>query len=225
MSVGSISNLSYVPGPGSGLSLWNFSYGKRAFDAGCAAVGLTLTLPLMLIVAAAIRVSMPGPILFRQLRMGRGGKTFQILKFRTMLQRKQGAGPGVTRRGDARITPLGRILRRIKLDELPQLFNVLRGDMSLVGPRPDLPEFCQTLDAEHQSILALRPGVTGWATLHFRDEEGVLANVPEEQLSDYYINAILPAKARLDLNYARRATFLGDLGIVLQTLLGASPRG
>lgn len=224
MSVGSVSDFSYVPGSDSGLSLWNFSAGKRAFDAVCAAAGLAVTLPLMLIIAAAIRVSMPGPILFCQWRAGRNGKPFQIFKFRTMFQRKPGDGPGVTRRGDARITPLGRILRRVKLDELPQLFNVLRGDMSLVGPRPDLPEFCQALDAEHQSIFALRPGVTGWATLHFRDEEAVLACVPEEQLSDYYVNSILPAKAQLDLTYARRATFLSDLGIVLQTLTGASPQ-
>lgn len=96
--------------------------------------------------------------------------------------------------------------------------------MSLVGPRPDLPEFCQTLDAEHRSVLALRPGVTGWATLHFRDEERVLAAVPEDQLSGYYINAVLPAKARLDMDYASRATFLGDLRIVLQTLTGVSPQ-
>lgn len=125
MSVGSVSNVSYAPGAGDRPSLWNFSYGKRAFDVVCAALGLTLALPLMLIIAVAIRVSMPGPILFRQLRMGKGGTPFQIFKFRTMFHQKQAAGPGVTRKGDARVTPLGRILRRGKLDELPQLFNVL----------------------------------------------------------------------------------------------------
>ncbi len=224
MSVGSVSNLSYVPGPDSGLSLWNFSFGKRFFDAVCAATGLLLTLPLMAIIAVAIRVSMPGPILFRQLRVGRDARLFHILKFRTMRVLQPGSAPKVTRRGDARITPLGRILRRFKLDELPQLFNVLRGDMSLVGPRPDVPEYCQSLAPEFQSVFALRPGVTGRATLHFRDEEGVLAAIPPEQLTHYYVSTLLPEKIGLDLDYARHATFFGDLRIVLQTLTGASPQ-
>ena len=224
MSVGSVSNLSYVPGSESGLSLWNFSFGKRLFDAVCAVTGLLLALPLMAIIAVAIRVSMPGPILFRQLRVGRDARLFQILKFRTMRVLQPGSAPQVTRRGDTRITPLGGILRRFKLDELPQLFNVLRGQMSLVGPRPDVPEYCQSLAPGHQKILVLRPGLTGWATLHFRDEEKVLENVDSEQLSSYYITKILPAKAELDLNYARRATFSGDLNILLRTITGISPQ-
>jgi lipopolysaccharide/colanic/teichoic acid biosynthesis glycosyltransferase len=116
---------------------------------------------------------------------------------------------------------MGRVLRRVKLDELPQLFNVLRGDMSLVGPRPDLPEFCQAVRPEQQPIFTLRPGLTGWATLHFRDEEKVLAVVPEEQTASYYVDHILSQKAQLDLDYAQGATLLGDLKIVLRTLTGS----
>ncbi len=216
----SVSNVSYIARPEGALSQWNFSLGKRVFDAGCAALGLVAALPLMAAVAVAIRVSMPGPIMFRQLRVGRDAQPFSIFKFRTMLMPKPGRVLSVTRRGDSRITPLGRILRRLKLDELPQLFNVLRGDMSLVGPRPDVPEFIAMLSPEYRPILALRPGVTGWATLHFRDEEGILAAVPEGELSSHYVNSVLPAKARLDLGYAKSASFLGDLRIVLQTVIG-----
>jgi lipopolysaccharide/colanic/teichoic acid biosynthesis glycosyltransferase len=106
------------------------------------------------------------------------------------------------------------------LDELPQLVNVLRGDMSLVGPRPDLPEFYETLGPEQRLIVALRPGVTGWATLQFRDEEGYLASVPEEQVADYYVSTLFPTKVQLALDYAQRATFLTDLGIIVRTIIG-----
>ena len=115
-------------------------------------------------------------------------------------------------------------MRRFKLDELPQLFNVLRGDMSLVDRAPTCPSIARVWAPEFQSVFALRPGVTCRATLHFRDEEGVLAAIPPEQLTDYYVSTLLPEKIGLDLDYARRATFFGDLRIVLQTLTGASPR-
>jgi lipopolysaccharide/colanic/teichoic acid biosynthesis glycosyltransferase len=202
------------------LSAWNFSPGKRLLDVAISATGLVLVLPLMGVIAVAVRVTSSGPVLFRQRRVGKDGKLFEILKFRTMLHRPQGAGPGVTRRGDSRITATGKVLRRGKLDELPQLFNVLRGDMSLVGPRPDLAEFCQAVRPELQRVFTLRPGLTGWATLHFRDEEKLLAEVPEEQTPTYYVDHILSQKAQLDLDYAGRASFVGDLKIVLRTLAG-----
>jgi lipopolysaccharide/colanic/teichoic acid biosynthesis glycosyltransferase len=202
------------------LSAWNFSPGKRLLDAGAAGAGLVLLLPLMAVIAVAVRLTSSGPVLFRQRRVGKDGKLFEILKFRTMLHCPQGAGPGVTRKGDSRVTAMGRVLRRVKLDELPQLFNVFRGDMSLVGPRPDLPEFCQAVRPEQQQVFALRPGLTGWATLHFRDEEKLLAAVPEEQTSTYYVDHILSQKAQLDLDYASRASFVGDLEIILRTLTG-----
>src|SRR5271165_2487246 len=119
------------------LSPWNFSPGKRALDAVSAGVGLGLLLPVLAVVAIGVRITSSGPVLFRQRRVGKEGELFEILKFRTMVHRPQGAGPGVTRQGDSRVTRLGRWLRRGRLDELPQLLNVLRGDMSLVGPRPD----------------------------------------------------------------------------------------
>jgi lipopolysaccharide/colanic/teichoic acid biosynthesis glycosyltransferase len=190
-------------------------------DAVSAGVGLVLLSPLIVVTAVAVRLTSSGPVLFRQRRVGKDGKPFEILKFRTMLHRPQGAGPGVTRKGDSRITGLGRWLRRGRLDELPQLFNVLRGDMSLVGPRPDLPEFCQAVSPELQHVFMLRPGVTGWATLHFRDEENLLADIPSEQIAAYYVDHILTQKAKLDLDYAQRATFLGDVKIILRTLTGS----
>jgi lipopolysaccharide/colanic/teichoic acid biosynthesis glycosyltransferase len=127
-------------------------------------------------------------------------------------------GPGLTRDGDARITRIGRWLRKWKLDELPQLFNVLKGEMSLVGPRPDLEEFWSRASLEDRRILELTPGVTGAASLAFSDEERLLAQVPAEQLTSYYLQDLLPRKARLDREYAARATFRSDCGILLRTV-------
>ncbi len=203
------------------MTAWNFSLGKRLLDSVSAGAGLVLVLPVMAVTAIAVRVTSPGPVLFRQRRVGKDGQPFEILKFRTMVHRPQGTGPGVTRKGDSRITAVGRVLRRARLDELPQLVNVLRGDMSLVGPRPDLPEFRQAVRPEQQQVFSLRPGLTGWATLHFRDEEKLLADVPVEQTAGYYVEHILSQKTQLDLDYAQRATFLGDLKIILRTLTGA----
>jgi lipopolysaccharide/colanic/teichoic acid biosynthesis glycosyltransferase len=202
------------------LSAWNFSPVKRLMDAASAGAGLVLLLLPMAIVAIAVRVSSPGPALFRQRRVGKDGKRFEILKFRTMVHGRDDQGPGVTRRGDSRVTLLGRLLRRARLDELPQLFNVLRGDMSLVGPRPDLPKFCQAVRPEQQRVFALRPGLTGWATLHFRNEERLLAEVPEEQTASFYVDQILAQKTKLDLDYADRATLFGDIKIIVRTLTG-----
>lgn len=201
------------------LSPWNHSRGKRMFDFVAAGVVLLPCLPLIALIAAAVAVTSRGPVLFRQRRVGENERAIELLKFRTMLHNLGSAGPGVTRSGDPRITPIGRFLRRCKLDELPQLLNVLRGDMSLVGPRPDLEEFCQALGPEHRLVLTLRPGLTGWATLHFRNEEQLLAAVPKEQLVSYYRETILPQKAQLDMAYAERATFLGDLAILGGTFL------
>jgi lipopolysaccharide/colanic/teichoic acid biosynthesis glycosyltransferase len=220
-TIDTISDAPFMSSESGGLSAWNFSAGKRCLDAGVAGAGLVLVLPLMAVIAIAVRLTSPGPVLFRQRRVGKEGKLFEILKFRTMVHRPQGAGLGVTRKGDSRVTAMGRVLRRVKLDELPQLFNVLRGDMSLVGPRPDLPEFCQAVRPEQKRVFTLRPGLTGWATLHFRDEEKLFAVVPEAQTASYYVDHILPQKAQLDLDYARRATLLGDLKIVLRTLTGS----
>jgi len=220
-TIETISDAPFMSSESGSLSAWNFSLGKRILDAVFSGAGLVLVLPLMAVIAIAVRMTSPGPVLFRQRRVGKDGKLFEILKFRTMVHRAQGAGLGVTRKGDSRVTAMGRVLRRVKLDELPQLFNVLRGDMSLVGPRPDLPEFCQAVRPEQQRVFTLRPGLTGWATLHFRDEEKLLAVVPEEQTASYYVDHILSQKAQLDLDYAQRSTLFGDLNIVLRTLTRA----
>jgi lipopolysaccharide/colanic/teichoic acid biosynthesis glycosyltransferase len=220
-TVDTISDMQGMSSDSGTLSAWNFSSAKRSLDAVSAGIGLILVSPLIVVTAVAVRFTSSGPVLFRQRRVGKDGKPFDILKFRTMLHRPQGTGPGVTRKGDSRITGVGRWLRRTRLDEMPQLFNVLRGDMSLVGPRPDLPEFCQAVRPELQHVFMLRPGITGWATLHFRDEENLLADVPPEQTAAYYVDHILTQKTKLDLDYAQRATFLGDVKIVLRTLTGS----
>jgi lipopolysaccharide/colanic/teichoic acid biosynthesis glycosyltransferase len=179
----------------------------------------------MLLVAAAVKIGSPGPVLFRQQRVGKGGEEFAILKFRTLYHRPQDGGPGLTRKGDSRVTPVGKLLRKWKIDELPQLLNVLRGQMSLIGPRPDLPEFYAELNPARRQILRLKPGVTGWATLHFRDEESALAAVSQEEMLNFYVSDLLPRKVDLDLSYARGATLRGDLGILLQTFAAILPIG
>ena len=202
------------------LSAWNYSAAKRVFDFLLSTLLLLLTSPAWLLVALAIKISSSGSVFFRQLRVGRGGVEFCLLKFRTMRVAGAQAGPGLTRKGDLRVTPVGRILRKWKLDELPQLINVLRGDMSIVGPRPDLEEYMRSLPASQKAILKLRPGVTGTASLRFRHEEDVLAKIPADQLQQLYVSELLPQKVELDLEYARRATFLTDLGLVLRTVSG-----
>ncbi len=199
------------------LSPWSRSRAKRVFDLICAVPLTVLMLPLMGVLALLVLISSPGPILFRQRRCGKDGREFELLKFRSM--RHWGPpGPGVTSANDARITRLGRLLRNTKLDELPQLVNVLRGDMSFVGPRPDLGEYFAECDPRWRQVLQLRPGITGWATLRYRHEEELLASVAPEQLKEFYVRVLLPKKARLDLAYGKHATFWTDLGVLFRTL-------
>jgi lipopolysaccharide/colanic/teichoic acid biosynthesis glycosyltransferase len=188
------------------------------FDVIVASILLALLWPVLLLVAVAVRLSSPGPAFFRQTRVGQQGRQFHLLKFRSMRVSAERCGPGVTRQGDPRILPFGRVLRQWKLDELPQLFNVLCGDMSLVGPRPDLPEFCVTLDKTQHHILELRPGVTGTATLAYRNEEALLREVGADRIENYYAGKIYPEKVRLDLEYATKASFAGDLKILIKTM-------
>ena len=198
-------------------SNWCWSREKRCMDLVTSALGLLLLLPAICVIALAIAIHSGKPIFFRQKRLGQNGRAFHLLKFRTMVTEKN--GPGLTRDGDARVTRIGRWLRKRKLDELPQLFNVLKGEMSLVGPRPDLEEFWAQANVEDRRVLELTPGVTGAASLAFCDEERLLAQVPTEQLASFYLQEVLPQKARLDSEYAARATFRSDCGILLQTVL------
>lgn len=198
------------------ISNWCGADGKRAFDLLCTIPALIVLAPAMLVIGAAVKLTTGSPVLFRQKRFGRNEREFECIKFRTM---RPSTGAGVTQAGDARVTRIGRILRKWKLDELPQLINVVRGDMSLVGPRPDLPEFIVELDPSRRRKLALlTPGITGWATLKFRHEEELLADVPPQELHSYYVREVLPRKTDLDLDYASRASFWGDLMILLRTV-------
>jgi lipopolysaccharide/colanic/teichoic acid biosynthesis glycosyltransferase len=217
---GGLSSLTASPARpfGASLSPWCFSVGKRVFDFAVALLLLLIAWPIILLVGLAIRLSSPGAVLFRQKRVGKDGRLFELVKFRSMRIAPERSGPGITREGDSRIFPVGRLLRNWKLDELPQLINVLRGEMSLVGPRPDLPEFCATLAGNQRQVLALKPGITGAATVVYRHEEQLLASQSAAGVSGFYVEHIYPEKVRLDLDYAHRASFFGDLRILLQTL-------
>jgi lipopolysaccharide/colanic/teichoic acid biosynthesis glycosyltransferase len=192
------------------LSSWSESGAKRLFDLVCALILLPLLIPVFLVIALAILVTSRGPVLFLQGRVGRYNRSFTILKFRTLEHREEGTHNSVTTAENQRFTLVGPFLRRWKLDELPQLLNVLMGDMSFVGPRPKLPE--------HQlGRLRCRPGLTGSATLAFSREEQVLTGLPHHRLDEYYHAIILPAKLRLDTEYMARATFLSDLKLIVNT--------
>lgn len=191
---------------------------KRAFDVAVSAAGLVVTAPVQAAVAVAVKADSPGPVLFRQRRVGLHGKDFEILKFRSMAQIAPGERrAAVSATGDARITRVGRWLRRSKLDELPQLFNVLRGDMSLVGPRPEVPQYVAAWNPAHREvILRMRPGITDPASIEFRNESDLLAahNDPEA----YYVAELLPRKTARYVEYVRGASFAGDLRVIAGTL-------
>lgn len=192
---------------------WSLSRRKRAFDFLSAWMAVVLLAPVMLLTAIAVKLSSRGPVLFRQSRMGRGGREFIIYKFRTMRVDRHVAGPTVTKAGDQRLTPVGAILRRVKLDELPQLFNVIKGDMSLVGARPKVPH--------HQTyILRHRPGITGASAIAFRNEEHILHQVPHDTLDAYQVHVLMPLKMELDEGYMKHATFFSDLKLLFDTVLG-----
>lgn len=189
---------------------------KRTYDVFFAVVGLVLLAPLGIILAAIIKLSDRGPIFYRQRRIGQHGKPFDILKFRTMMVDADKQGPSVTKDQDPRITRLGRILRKAKLDELPQLGNVLNGSMSFVGPRPEVPRYVDRYTPEQRQILDYKPGITDLATLVFRNEESLLRNA--DNVEEFYVQHCIPRKFRLNLRYAKSANLLEDTLIVIETL-------
>jgi len=195
-----------------GLSPWSGSTAKRIFDCGCVLLSLPVLFPLLLAIGAAVRFTSTGPVFFLQERVGRRGRTFTIFKFRTMVHVAHAAHHPITTSDNQRFTPVGPFLRRWKLDEVPQLLNVLLGHMSLVGPRPKMPE--------HAAFnVPCRPGITGMATTVFAFEERILACVAKDQLDAYFHSVVLPAKRRLDVEYMERATFFTDLRLLVNSVL------
>ena len=190
---------------------------KRVFDLVVAFLGLSLLFPLLLLVAFLIKLDSPGPILFRQERMGKGFRPFLIYKFRTMVYDALHRGRPITVGADPRITRVGRILRKTKLDELPQLLNVLKGDMSFVGPRPEVRQYVELFRQDYEEILQIRPGITDLASLTYRHEAEILgrAEHPEEE----YVQRILPDKIRLAKAYLRRSSLFFDVTLLGKTLL------
>ncbi len=173
---------------------------KRAFDVGFTTIATLVLLPLAGIVALAIRISSGGPIFYRAMRIGKGGDPFVAYKFRTMVPNAAAMGPGVTHGADPRITRLGRMLRKTKFDEFPQVINVLRGNMSIVGPRPEAPEYVMHYAPEQQEVLRMRPGLTSLAQVLYREEEAIL---PGEGTEAFYLREVMPQKLALDLYYVR----------------------
>jgi lipopolysaccharide/colanic/teichoic acid biosynthesis glycosyltransferase len=188
---------------------------KRCFDLAVATLALTLLSPLLAALAVLVRATSPGPVLYRSERVGRGGSTFRMVKLRTMVADADRRGPLVTAGDDPRITPLGRVLRHTKLDELPTLWNVIRGDMSLVGPRPENPRSAALYSPEQRRILSVRPGITSPASVAYRHEERILAGAADLD-SAYY--QVMQAKLALDLDYVDRQSLWLDLRILGKTV-------
>lgn len=213
---------------------------KFVFDKVVSLVGLIVLSPLLLIVALLIKWKMPGPILFCQQRVGRYGRIFTVYKFRTMTVKAEASvasrnseATSIASQEQSRITPLGEKLRRYKLDELPELWNVLKGDMSFVGPRPDVPGYADQLQGEDREVLLLRPGITGPASLKYRNEEDILEAVDEAlqkgrsglpmgltTVQEYNDNVIYPDKVRLNRYYLHHYSFIKDIQMIVCTVLG-----
>ena len=190
---------------------------KWIFDRLVSLIGLLLLWPIFIVVAIFIKIKMPGgPVLFVQKRVGQYGKLFNMYKFRSMTVGHSGSSVSVA--GESRITPLGVKLRKYKLDELPELWNVLRGDMSFVGPRPDVPGYADQLKGHDRDILKLKPGITGPASMKYRDEEELLAKVDDPQ--KYNDEVIYPDKIRINLYYLEHYSFIKDIQMILCTVLG-----
>jgi len=195
----------------------------RAVEAVVAGVGLVVVSPVIALAGVVVRWTSTGPAFFRQERIGRAGRPFTLYKLRTMRISKD--GPQITARGDSRVTPIGRFLRRSKLDELPQLWNVVRGDMALVGPRPEVRRYVAAEDPIWQRVLSVRPGITDPVTLELRDEESLLAAAPGDP-ERFYREELLPAKLRQYAAYLDRRSVWSDVAVLWKTVVAVLiPRG
>jgi lipopolysaccharide/colanic/teichoic acid biosynthesis glycosyltransferase len=184
-------------------------------DLALSAAGLVLAAPLLLVIAVLVKVTSSGPALYRHQRVGLEGRLFNVLKFRTMVRDADKAGPAITSATDPRITPVGRWLRWLKLDELPQLWNVFKGEMSLVGPRPEVPHYVESYSPAERRVLSVRPGITDPASIAYRHEEELLTG--RADLDRYYREVILPDKLNLNLAYLDRMSLLYDLSLLFRT--------
>ncbi len=191
---------------------------KRTFDLMAASVGLVILSPLLLVIACAIRCDTRGPVFYRGVRTGLNGTLFRIRKFRTMVPHAESLGGRVTARDDARVTRVGRILRRYKLDELPQLMNVIKGEMSVVGPRPEVSEYTDLYTDEEHLILSVRPGITDYASIELVQLGEVVGNDTQDGAFEERVRRVLEIKNALRVKYVRERTFLGDIKLILLTL-------
>ena len=189
---------------------------KRIFDLVTSVIGLLILLPILVVVAIWVKLDSTGPILFKQTRVGYAGKYFQIYKFRTMVVNAEVIGAQITSGDDHRITKIGKVLRKYKLDELPQLINVLVGEMSLVGPRPEVPKYVKLYNEAQKRVLQALPGITDLASLEFRNENELL--VGKENVEEFYVQQIMPQKLLLNLEYIDQAGLLFDLKIIVRTI-------
>lgn len=195
---------------------------KRLYDIVLSVAGLLVLSPVFVVIAILIKAGDRGPVLFKQQRVGRNGRLFWIWKFRSMITGAPKLGAAVTVGGDSRITHIGQLLRRYKLDELPQLVNVLRGDMSLVGPRPEVPRYVAMYTIGQLKVLRYRPGITDLATLEFRNEEELLRKA--DDLERFYVDYCIPRKIELNLQYIAKANLWSDTLIIVRTVLPAFDR-
>lgn len=193
---------------------------KRLFDVVLSALGLLFLSPLFMVIALLVKIDSPGPCLYKGLRVGKDGRLFFMYKFRTMVERPGDPSPRITARDDPRVTRLGRVLRNAKLNELPQLINVLLGDMSFVGPRPEDPHYAALYTSEQQGLLSVRPGITSPASIIYRHEESMLS---QDTLEEVYTTVIMPDKLRMDLQYIEHQSVLVDLNILLWTFWALLP--
>ncbi|MDV4149997.1 sugar transferase [Clostridium sp. AL.422] len=190
---------------------------KRVFDFIISLFGIIILSPVFIIVSIVIKLDSKGKVLFLQKRVGRYGKEFNIYKFRTMVSDAEKLGKQITVGRDNRITNVGAFLRKFKIDELPQLFNVIKGDMSLVGPRPEVPKYVELYNEEQRKVLSVRPGITDMASLRYKDENDILGKVdnPEE----YYINVIMKDKLSLNIEYIEKSNIFFDIYLIIKTII------
>jgi len=190
---------------------------KRLFDVVASSILIMILCPLFIVLAVLVKISSPGPVFFRQVRIGWGGEPFYIIKLRTMLADSEKLSRETAGGSDVRITPFGRFLRKYKLDELPQLFNVLTGDMSLVGPRPEIPFYAARYRGEERIVFSVRPGITDVCSLEFSDLDSIMDARGESTPAEYYEKVIHPRKKEIQMRYVKEQTFLSDLRILFKT--------